>query len=61
MVVDYQSLGPVERCLQRRPAVARVTFLACAGNMMQYVGGTIDPPDAVAFAERDPNRIRVDG
>ncbi len=60
LVVDHQPLWPVEGCLERFSLITRVSFLAGAGDMVQFVRGSIDPPNTVAFAECNPNRFRVD-
>ena len=60
LVVDHQPLWPVEGCLERFSLITRVSFLAGAGDMVQFVRGSIDPPNTVAFAECNPNRFRID-
>ena len=43
--IDRQFLGPVERRLCGRAAVARVALGACAGNCPDQPGSRIDGPE----------------
>ncbi len=56
----HQTLGASERCIQRLAPVPRVSFLSGSRDAVQFVGGPVNAPDTVPFAERDPDRVLVD-
>ena len=54
--IEGQSLGTTQLGLLRRTAVARVTLLPGAGDMMPGVGRRLQAVDGVAFTKRQIQR-----
>src|SRR5688500_7381787 len=57
---DGNAFGPVERRHRGTSAVAGVSFLSSAGDVVEQAIGKVQPPDAVSFAKRDPELIPLD-
>ena len=60
LIVDHQTFWTIEGCVEWVSTIARVAFFSCSSNMLQGVGLTIDAPNAVAFPQRDPDRLGID-